>query len=307
VDLYGFTSDPCAVNASLIDFGGVPTGSEAFRSFTIQNLGPVSMSGDVMLDACDPAFQIVGGGGPYTLGPGGIRTVTVRFAPTDDFGDQCDVLTGCATEVALSGTGLPGQCQLSATTLDYGVVPSSAVVDRSFTIHNPGPGVLAGTVLLGAGAETRGFSILAGGGSYALGAGATRPVTVRFAPTGPSGSVSEHVDPGADCPDIVIKTAEVVAVDPARTERNHVTFEGPNPFASRFAVRYSVREAARATIEVFDLTGRRLRSLDERGSPSGRVFWDGTDHAGLQVPNGVYLLRASIEGTLWTRRVCLIR
>lgn len=55
-------------------------------------------------------------------------------------------------------------------------------------------------------------------------------------------------------------------------------------------------DAAPLTVRVFDLAGRRVRTLfaGERGGGSFAVAWDGTDAADRRVPPGIYLFRVHL-------------
>ncbi len=58
----------------------------------------------------------------------------------------------------------------------------------------------------------------------------------------------------------------------------------PNPFNA------SCRIEAPGTVDIFDMNGRRITTID------GGSVWNGTDNAGNAVPAGLYLARASFEG-----------
>jgi len=62
-------------------------------------------------------------------------------------------------------------------------------------------------------------------------------------------------------------------------------------------VRFSIAKAGRVQIGIFDVTGRRVRSLADRVFPAGEqvLRWDGTDDAGGKVPRGVYFVRTSTQ------------
>ena len=55
--------------------------------------------------------------------------------------------------------------------------------------------------------------------------------------------------------------------------------------------------AVEAELTVYDLSGRRIRSLGKSGQFNGpqAVLWDGRDGGGNLVPPGVYLVRLSID------------
>ncbi len=59
---------------------------------------------------------------------------------------------------------------------------------------------------------------------------------------------------------------------------------------------------ARATVDVFDVSGRRVRTLEARG---GEAAWDGASEAGTRVSAGVYFGRA--DGVSGAARVIVLR
>src|SRR5690606_4911432 len=67
----------------------------------------------------------------------------------------------------------------------------------------------------------------------------------------------------------------------------------PNPFAERATIGYRLEARGQATLEVFDLLGRRVRVLvdGEQNAGSHTAAWDGRDAAGRAVASGVYLVR----------------
>ena len=50
-------------------------------------------------------------------------------------------------------------------------------------------------------------------------------------------------------------------------------------------------------LTVYDMSGRRIRSLEKSGQFNGpqTVLWDGRDGGGTLVPPGIYLVRLSID------------
>jgi len=94
----------CRVAPDTIDFGPVPVGQTADRSFTIQNLGRGTLAGDVA--AYCPRFSIVGAR-DYVLNAGEIDTFAVRFAPTSEGARTCVLNTGPATcdDIVANGVG----------------------------------------------------------------------------------------------------------------------------------------------------------------------------------------------------------
>lgn len=83
----------------------------------------------------------------------------------------------------------------------------------------------------------------------------------------------------------------------------------PNPFFEATSLRYRLAERGPATLEVFDLLGRRVRVLAEGVQSAGahEVRWDGHDADGRLVASGVYLVRLRTDAATATRRVSLLR
>ena len=194
----------CSVSPTSLDFGTVPVGTDSVRAFTITNIGGGTLSGSVGADCSD--YVIDGGGGAFSLGAGQPRVVTIRFTPSVEQPAGCTVFlgtTGCSS-VSCTGAGEAHPvCSLNPTSLDFGVVPIGASLDRSFTITNTGGGKLAGTVAIAASCAD--FTVLSGEGAFALDAGASLPVTVRFTPqrTAPSSCpVTFGLATNSGCPDL---------------------------------------------------------------------------------------------------------
>lgn len=72
-----------------------------------------------------------------------------------------------------------GTLHLSRTALSFHGVRAGSAEVRTLVVRNAGAGPLSGMVTSPAGA----FSVAAGGGAYTLAAGASKTITVRFAPT----------------------------------------------------------------------------------------------------------------------------
>jgi flagellar hook assembly protein FlgD len=60
-------------------------------------------------------------------------------------------------------------------------------------------------------------------------------------------------------------------------------------------VRLGIAQAGRVKICIYDVAGRRVRTLADRVFPAGEqvLRWDGTDDGGTQVGRGVYFVRSS--------------
>ncbi len=83
----------------------------------------------------------------------------------------------------------------------------------------------------------------------------------------------------------------------------------PNPFNPRTTVRYSLPAAQPATLRLYDLRGRLVRTLVDEPRPAGvsEATWDGRDQAGRAVAAGAYLARLQAGGRQTTLRLTLVR
>lgn len=84
---------------------------------------------------------------------------------------------------------------------------------------------------------------------------------------------------------------------------------GPNPARGPVTFVLELPRAGAVTVEVFQPDGRRVATIASGGMPAGSrtLAWDGRGRDGRGLPPGIYLCRASWEGTTRTRRVVLVR
>ena len=82
----------------------------------------------------------------------------------------------------------------------------------------------------------------------------------------------------------------------------------PNPFreSARFAL--EVATSGRVSLQVLDLSGRRVRSLFDANAEPGTldVTWDGRDHSGRRVSPGAYVIVATQPAGTLARKVLLL-
>jgi hypothetical protein len=82
----------------------------------------------------------------------------------------------------------------------------------------------------------------------------------------------------------------------------------PNPLHRATEVRYAVREAARVTLTVHDVTGRLVRVLENRVMDPGShvATWDRRDERGAPVAGGVYFYRLRAGERVLERRMLVL-
>jgi len=83
----------------------------------------------------------------------------------------------------------------------------------------------------------------------------------------------------------------------------------PNPFRTSTGIRYALPQETELRLDVFDVSGRRMRSLVQGKQKPGtyQVAWDGTDGQGRRLAAGVYLVRLVAGDRNLTRKVVLLK
>jgi hypothetical protein len=83
----------------------------------------------------------------------------------------------------------------------------------------------------------------------------------------------------------------------------------PNPAPGSFTLRFAQPREARASLSIYDVSGRLVRQVERGELTAGEhvVRWNGRDDAGGIVPAGIYFLRLDVDGDLLTRRLVVVR
>lgn len=84
----------------------------------------------------------------------------------------------------------------------------------------------------------------------------------------------------------------------------------PNPSRGGTTIEYALHEAAAVRLDVLDMAGRRVATLEEGEQPAGtyRVPWSAVKSAGGAVPPGLYFVRLQVAGrTVGERKVALVQ
>lgn len=107
----------------------------------------------------------------------------------------------------------------------------------------------------------------------------------------------------------VTTDAEVVDTSAPSPTALRILSAWPNPSAGGMTISYALPSASSVTIEVFDITGARVRVLvsdlvHRAGTRS--IEWDGRDSVGRRVAAGVYMVRLEAGSRVASRRVALL-
>ena len=83
----------------------------------------------------------------------------------------------------------------------------------------------------------------------------------------------------------------------------------PNPFNTSTTIRYELPRSAPVELTIYDLLGRKMRTLVDRMQDAGThaVVWDGKDGRNRFVGSGAYLYRLKAGGLVKTRKLLLLR
>lgn len=97
---------------------------------------------------------------------------------------------------------------------------------------------------------------------------------------------------------------------PSAAPEQFVLYENyPNPFNPSTTIQYDVAEASVVTLEIFDITGKRVKTLvnDDKAAGSYSVVWDATDSAGRIVPNGAYVYRLRAGSLQFVNKLMVLK
>jgi hypothetical protein len=83
----------------------------------------------------------------------------------------------------------------------------------------------------------------------------------------------------------------------------------PNPFNPSTTIAYYLPSAGRVVIEIFDVSGRRVRTIEDSNTETGHhsAGWNGRDNHGDLVGSGIYFCRLSFKKECLTRKIILTR
>lgn len=169
-------------------FGEVAMGQHSESIFTVANPGSGVLEVTATNLTGDPDFSIVSGGGAFSLNPGGVKEIVIRFTPEQALAREAILsLPNNAfnpVEIQLQGLGVTEgvpAIEISPESWDYGEVEVGLQVCRYFAVVNAGSGPLEvyETALIG----DMDFQILDGAGPFSLGPGAIKEILVGFTPS----------------------------------------------------------------------------------------------------------------------------
>jgi hypothetical protein len=83
----------------------------------------------------------------------------------------------------------------------------------------------------------------------------------------------------------------------------------PNPFNAHTDIRFTLANKSHVTLDIFDLLGRRVKTL-VNGSYDAGIYtanWDGTDGNGDQISSGIYFYSIRVNDNSETHKMVLLK
>jgi hypothetical protein len=83
----------------------------------------------------------------------------------------------------------------------------------------------------------------------------------------------------------------------------------PNPFNPSTTISYAIPNESKVTVEVFDVLGRKVKTLVDEEQPAGsyHVVWDGENSQGQEVGTGIYFYRLTAGDVNRTKKMVLLK
>lgn len=83
----------------------------------------------------------------------------------------------------------------------------------------------------------------------------------------------------------------------------------PNPFNPTTSISYQLPEAAKVSLNIYDMSGQLVKTLvdEEQSADSYIISWDATNKAGSKVANGIYFYKLRAGNFTQTRRMVLLK
>ncbi len=108
---------------------------------------------------------------------------------------------------------------------------------------------------------------------------------------------------------LLVKAADASSVAGTLPVATRLIGNSPNPFNPRTMIAFDLANDGPVRLEIFDLRGRRVRQLADRGLPAGShsLLWDGRSDSGNEVASGLYFYRLTAADKQQTNKMLLVR
>lgn len=101
--------------------------------------------------------------------------------------------------------------------------------------------------------------------------------------------------------------SDTIAINVGVPERFELSTNYPNPFNPETTFYYNVANDTKISLTVYDILGRKVKTLIEEFKKPGRysITWDGTDNLSRKVASGAYFVRFVADNFGQVRKVLL--
>ncbi|MDE2812570.1 MAG: T9SS type A sorting domain-containing protein [Gemmatimonadota bacterium] len=230
-----------------------------------------------------------------------IDPIDLKFDPTGKYGGLLTI-----SDTDLNHDELSGLYQLQADGEWQTLVPPTPVSERQFqgiAFSNAGP---LGSALYVADAVTDNIYVVSPKGVLeAFAVGFTNPRRVVIGPEGADMWVADQTG-----------LYRIFSTDPSDWEAAKATLpvtsslepNYPNPFNSSTQIPYRVSAPGPVRLAIYNVLGQPVRTLVDEIQAAGayQVSWDGRDHSGALVANGLYLCRLQAGAVTRVRKMMVL-
>lgn len=225
-------------------------------------------------------------------------------------GDTWDLNNWYVDDVILGGGGASGPAiNANVSEIDFGEVEVGTTVTEEFVLSNPGTEVLSGTMSV-----PTGFSLPID--TFTIEAGDSQTFEVEFIPTEGMVYTGDLVisSNALNQPTLEISllgTGILVGNDPNLIPTHtELTGNYPNPFNPSTEIKFALKEAAKVTIDIYNIKGAKVRTLVNQEMEPGyhTAQWNGRDSNNKSVSSGVYFYKMSAGGKYTsTRKMIMLK
>jgi len=104
-------------------------------------------------------------------------------------------------------------------------------------------------------------------------------------------------------------TSGVTSKKPDLAEAYALFQNFPNPFNEETAINYDLPISSKVIIEIYNLSGKRVKTLIDEDKPSGKhtVYWNGRDEQGCAATSGIYLYQLKVNNFVSAKKLVLLK
>lgn len=103
------------------------------------------------------------------------------------------------------------------------------------------------------------------------------------------------------------ETALVISAETVLPESPILHQNYPNPFNPSTTIEFNLPAETDWRLEIYNVTGQKIKSFSGNGAGSQTVFWNGTNNSGQKVSSGVYFYKLMASGVSNSRKMLLLK